>query len=231
MHDNLHPEQHFTASKTVRDIIIGMADGLTVPFALAAGLSGAVDHTSIIVVAGLAEIAGGSISMGLGGYLAAKNEVDHYNHEKKREHEEIVHMPERERQEVAHIFAGYGLSDQEIAPILNKLTQNPDTWVDFMMRYELNLEEPDKHRVYKSALTIAVSYLLGGIVPLLPYMFTNSPRAALLDSALLTLAALFVFGYGKARLIGARPFVGAIQTTALGGVAASAAYGLARLFS
>lgn len=231
MQDLFHGEQHFTASKTVRDIIIGMADGLTVPFALAAGLSGAVDHTSIIVVAGLAEIAAGSISMGLGGYLAAKNEVDHYRNELKREHEEIVRMPEKERQEVAHIFSGYGLSEQEVAPILHRLTQNPDKWVDFMMRYELNLEAPDQHRVYKSALTIAASYLLGGIIPLLPYMFTHSPQAALWDSVLLTLAALFVFGYGKARLIGTKPLLGAIQTTALGGIAAAAAYGLARLFS
>lgn len=231
MQDPFHGEQHFTASKTVRDIIIGMADGLTVPFALAAGLSGAVDQTSIIVVAGLAEIIAGSISMGLGGYLAAKNEADHYQNELKREHEEILLVPEKERQEVAHIFSSYGLNEQEITPILDKLTQNPDRWVDFMMRYELNLEEPDKHRVYTSALTIAASYLLGGILPLLPYMFTNSPQAALWDSVLITLGALFVFGYSKAKLIGTKPMLGAIQTTALGGVAAAAAYTFARLFS
>ncbi|MDD5676318.1 MAG: VIT1/CCC1 transporter family protein, partial [Chitinivibrionales bacterium] len=134
-----HSEKHFNASETVRDIVIGMSDGLTVPFALAAGLSGAVAKTSIIVTAGLAEIAAGSIAMGLGGYLAARGDAEHYRSEEIREALEVKEKPEVEAQEVRDVFIGYGLSAQECEPVVAALRRRPKAWIDFMMRFELGL--------------------------------------------------------------------------------------------
>jgi vacuolar iron transporter family protein len=226
-----HVESHFSGSATVRDIVIGMSDGLTVPFALAAGLSGAVSSTAVIVTAGLAEIAAGSIAMGLGGYLAARSDAEHYVAEKVREVREVEEIPEEEAEEVFEVFREYGLSDEESRPVVDALRNRPDAWVDFMMRFELGLEQPDPKRALASALTIAFSYVTGGLIPLCPYFFLSRPRDGLLLSAAVTLMALAVFGYVKGRFTGAKPVRSGLQTTVIGGIAASAAFCIARLVS
>ncbi len=226
-----HVERHFTAGDVVRDVVIGMSDGLTVPFALAAGLSGAIDNSHIVVVAGLAEIAAGSIAMGLGGYLAAKSDAEHYASERQREAREVQEIPDEEALEVQNVFADYGLSREESAPVVQALTRKPKQWVDFMMRFELGLEEPDPKRAVQSAATIAVSYVAGGIIPLSPYMALHSARSALLWSVLVTLIALGVFGYIKGRFTGAKAVRSASQTVVIGGLAAGAAFLLAKLIS
>lgn len=226
-----HIEKHFTAGDVVRDIVIGMSDGLTVPFALAAGLSGAVALTSIVVTAGLAEVAAGSIAMGLGGYLAARSDAEHYANERAREEDEIVTMPEDEEAEVAGVFREYGLGEEQIRSIVGALKDKPVAWVDFMMRFELGLEKPEPARARNSALTIALSYIVGGMVPLLPYMLMASARRALLVSVVVTLIALFVFGYVKGRFTGKTPVRSAMQTTIVGGLAAGAAFLIARLIA
>jgi VIT1/CCC1 family predicted Fe2+/Mn2+ transporter len=223
-----HTEKHFTASESVRDVVIGMADGLTVPFALAAGLSGAVSSTGVIVVAGLAEIAAGSIAMGLGGYLAARTDREHYASERAREFREVREMPAAERREVAAVFREYGLDDGQAAPVVEAICADPDRWVDFMMRYELGLEPPDPGRATKSALTIGISYVAGGLVPLVPYMATGEVLTGLAVSAAVTLLALFSFGAVKGRLTGIKPLLGGLQTVTIGGIAAGAAFGIAR---
>ena len=231
-----HIERHFTSSEVVRDIVIGMADGLTVPFALAAGLTGAIDHTGIIVTAGLAEIAAGSIAMGLGGYMAAKSDAEHYAKEREREHREVKEIPEEEMREVAQVFHSYGLTNEESAPIVEALSKHPKRWVDFMMRFELGLEKPDPKRAFTSAFTIAASYIAGGLIPLAPYIVSLYVRnvtvtTALLLSVALTLAALFVFGFIKGRFTGTRPLRSALQTALIGSVAAGAAFLIARAIS
>jgi VIT1/CCC1 family predicted Fe2+/Mn2+ transporter len=208
-----------------------MADGLTVPFALAAGLSGAVAAAKIIVVAGLAEIAAGSIAMGLGGYLAAKSDADHYASELLREEREVEEIPEEEAREVLEVFTSYGLTVAESIPIVDSLRQRPRQWVDFMMRFELGLEEPHPARALRSALTIAGAYIVGGLIPLAPYMIVESVRTALLTSVVATLIALFIFGYTKGRYTGMPPVRSAMRTTVIGGLAAAAAFGIARLVS
>jgi VIT1/CCC1 family predicted Fe2+/Mn2+ transporter len=225
-----HTEHHFTAGESVRDIVIGMSDGLTVPFALAAGLTGAVSATRIIVTAGLAEIAAGSIAMGLGGYLAARSDADHYASERRREEREVVELAETEREEVADVFRGYGLGDEEIAPVLRAFAARPQTWVDFMMRFELGLEAPQPRRALWSALTIAGAYTAGGLIPLSPYMLVaHDTGRALNISVAVTLAALLVFGYVKGRFTGAKPWQSGLQTLLVGGLAAAAAFALAKL--
>jgi len=224
-----HVEQHFTGSDTVRDVVIGMSDGLTVPFALAAGLTGAIASSGIIVTAGLAEIAAGSIAMGLGGYLAARSDAEHYESELKREELEIVEKPAAERQEIADVFASYGLSAAESAPVVEALASRPKQWRDFMMRFELGLEKPDPRRSLRSALTIAVSYIVGGFVPLASYIVTSDAELALKVSIAVTLTALIIFGYVKGRFTGAHPLKSALQTAAIGSIAAGAAFGIARL--
>ena len=232
MHQTLHVERHFMASELVRDIVIGMSDGLTVPFALAAGLSGTeLVTTAIIVTAGLAEVAAGSIAMGLGGYLAARSDAEHYTSEKQREEIEIVELPDVEREEVAVVFRDYGLSEAEIEPILKAFERNHPAWVDFMMRFELGLEEPDPRRALKSALTIAGAYIAGGMIPLSPYMLVTNAHRALLISVMVTAVALAVFGYIKGRFTGTRPARSALHTTLIGGLAAAAAFVIARMFS
>ena len=223
-----HVERHFTASAVVRDIVIGMADGLTVPFALAAGLSGAVQQAGIIVTAGLAEIAAGSISMGLGGYLAAKSDAEHYAAEEKREHQEVKQMPREEMKEVADVFREYGIAEEHIKPVVDAMTKQPKQWVDFMMRFELGLERPDPKRARTSAAMIASAYIVGGLIPLAPYMLMHNSRTALSFSVSVTLVALFVFGLIKGRYTGARPIKSALQTTITGGLAATAAFLIAR---
>jgi len=223
-----HVERHFTAGETVRDIVIGMSDGLTVPFALAAGLSGAVSATRIVVTAGLAEVAAGSIAMGLGGYLAARSDAEHYASERAREERETVDLPDAEAAEVAEVFASYGLSEAESAPLVNALRARPKAWVDFMMRFELGLEEPDPRRALTSALTIAGAYVAGGLIPLTPYFLLPTAHTALLVSVVVTLIALLVFGYVKGRFTGANPVRSALQTAVIGGLAATAAFLIAR---
>jgi vacuolar iron transporter family protein len=225
-----HVEHHFTASERVRDVVIGMSDGLTVPFALAAGLTGAVSASRVIVTAGLAEIAAGSIAMGLGGYLAARSDADHYASEQRREALEVVHRTEDEREEVRGVFRAYGLGDEEIAPVLRAFEARPQVWVDFMMRFELGLEEPAPGRALASALTIALAYMAGGMIPLAPYMAAGQDMGRALGiSVAVTLVALLAFGYVKGRFTGAKPLVSALQTALVGGLAAAAAFGLAHL--
>jgi VIT1/CCC1 family predicted Fe2+/Mn2+ transporter len=224
-----HIERHFTASEVVRDIVIGMADGLTVPFALAAGLTGAIQATGIIVTAGLAEIAAGSIAMGLGGYMAAKSDAEHYAKEREREKKEVAEIPHEEMREVAEVFQEYGLSEDETWPIVQALKRQPKNWIDFMMRFELGLEKPDPRRAITSAITIAGAYIAGGLIPLSPYIILKSASSALLLSVALTLIALLIFGFVKGRFTGTRPLRSALQTALIGSVAAGAAFAIARL--
>jgi VIT1/CCC1 family predicted Fe2+/Mn2+ transporter len=226
-----HIEKHFTAGEMVRDIVIGMSDGLTVPFALAAGLSGAVASSGLVVTAGLAEVAAGSIAMGLGGYLAARSDAEHYTNERHREEEEIVEKTFDEEQETADVFRGYGLDESQIKPIIEALKRNPQAWIDFMMQFELGLEKPEPTRARNSAITIALSYIGGGLVPLAPYMIFPVAHRALQCSIGITLAALFIFGYVKGRFTGKTPFKSAFQTVVVGGLAAAAAFVIARLIT
>jgi vacuolar iron transporter family protein len=239
MHDipHTHVETHFQSSESVRDVVIGLSDGLTVPFALAAGLSGAISSARIIVLAGLAEIAAGSIAMGLGGYLAARGDAEHYASELKREQDEVVHRPDDEAEEIYQIFDQYSVPRDAAAPVLASLQQNHPAYVDFMMRFELGLEKPEPGRALRSALTIAASYIAGGLVPLLPYMLVgrialiSSSPVALVASVIITLLALAFFGGVKGRLVGTGALRSALQTTLIGGAAAAAAYGLAHLLN
>lgn len=224
-----HIEKHFGASLLVRDIVIGMADGLTVPFALAAGLSGAVAASGLIVTAGVAEIAAGAIAMGLGGYLAARGDADHYDSERQRELYEVRELPREEEKEIVAILGRYGLTSEQCAPILDAFHRDHEAWVDFMMRYELNLEQPVPGRALRSACTIGGAYVIGGLVPLIPYMLIAQPRTALWISAIATLIALAVFGAIKGRFTGTGSWRGAWQTVIVGGIAAFAAFALARL--
>jgi VIT1/CCC1 family predicted Fe2+/Mn2+ transporter len=215
----------------VRDIVIGMSDGLTVPFALAAGLTGAVTGSSVIVTAGVAEIAAGAIAMGLGGYLASKGETDHYDSERLREFKEIREIPEMEKEETRQILVEFGLSSEASEPLIRSLATRPDDWVKFMMRFELGLERPEPSRAAFSAATIAVSYVLGGLIPLAPYMIVKNSQSALMLSACETLIALIVFGYIRGSLTGLAPFKSAAQTGVIGALAAGAAFVIARLIS
>ncbi|OGO66460.1 MAG: iron transporter [Chloroflexi bacterium RBG_19FT_COMBO_55_16] len=224
-----HIERHFTATDTVRDIVIGMSDGLTVPFALAAGISGAGAASNIVVTAGLAEIAAGSIAMGLGGYLAARTDIEHYETERQREIDETEQVPEKERGEVAEIFREYGLTEAELKPLVTTLSKDRKRWVDFMMRFELGLDTPDPKRARQSALTIAISYIAGGLIPLSPYMLLSSLNTSLRVSVGVTLLALFLFGFFKGQFTGMNPLRSGAQTVLVGGLAAGVAFGLARL--
>ena len=223
-----HIERHFKFGPIVRDLVIGMSDGLTVPFALAAGLSGVVASTRIVVTAGLAEIAAGSIAMGLGGYLAARSDAEHYVAERARERQEVIDMPEEEQLEVARVFKSYGLDEAATAPLVAALSARPEAWVDFMMRFELGLEEPDASRAWKSALTIALAYIGGGLIPLSPYFLVNQASRALLISVALTMVSLAVFGYAKGSATGVPAWRSAVQTTLIGSAAAGAAFLLAK---
>lgn len=226
-----HIEKHFTASETVRDIVIGMSDGLTVPFALAAGLSGAVDSTALIRTAGLAEVAAGAIAMGLGGYLAARTDAEHFAAEHAREERETREIPEAEAAEVAQAFRGYGLPEDTVAAVVAAIRSDRRRWVDFMMKFELGMEAPDPRRARNSALTIALSYVAGGLLPLAPYFLLRSVHQALVGSVIVTLLALFLFGFIKGRFTTNRPLRGAWQTVLVGGLAALAAFAIAKLIA
>jgi VIT1/CCC1 family predicted Fe2+/Mn2+ transporter len=223
-----HTEKHFTAGETVRDVVIGMSDGLTVPFALAAGLTGAIASSRIIVTAGFAEIAAGSIAMGLGGYLAARSDAEHYASELAREEQEISTVPEVEAQEVQEIFESYGLTREESASVVEALRRRPRNWVEFMMRFELGLEKPEPGRALRSALTIALAYVVGGLIPLSAYLIFPDAHRALIVSVAVTLASLAAFGTVKGRFTGAPMVRSGLQTALIGGLAAAAAFGIAR---
>ena len=225
-----HIEEHLKSSDFLRDVVIGMSDGLTVPFALAAGLSGAVDSTGIIVIAGIAEIAAGSIAMGLGGYLAGKTEQDHYNSEVKREFYEVENLRHKEVEETKEFFANIGLSEELQQKATEEIAKDKKQWVDFMMKYELNLDKPDPKRATKSALNIGLSYVVGGLVPLSPYFFIDTPVEGLKISVAVTILCLFVFGFFKSKVTGINPWAGALRVTLIGAVAAAAAFGVAKLF-
>ncbi|KAB2604339.1 vacuolar iron transporter 1-like [Pyrus ussuriensis x Pyrus communis] len=228
LHD--HEEKHFMSSEIVRDVILGVSDGLTVPFALAAGLSGADVSSSIILIAGIAEVAAGAISMGLGGYLAATSEADHYKKELKREQDEIIAVPDTEAAEVAEILSQYGVEPHEYGPVVNALRRNPQAWLDFMMKFELGLEKPDPMRALQSAMTIAFSYIVGGLVPLVPYMLIPVATRAVVASVVITILALMIFGFAKGHFTGTQPFKSAVQTAFIGAIASAAAYSIAKLF-
>ena len=227
----MHDELHLKSSDTIRDIVIGMSDGLTVPFALAAGLTGAISSSGIVITAGIAEIVAGSIAMGLGGFLAGRTQVDHYNAELRREYEEVERVPEQEKKEVKEVFAGFGLSDTLQTQIADEMAKDKDKWVDFMMRYELGLERPLANRATQSAVTIGLSYIVGGIIPLLPYFFVDESQIALYYSCIITMICLFIFGYFKSKVTGQPPFSGALKVLVIGIIAASAAFGMAKLIN
>ena len=224
-----HNEDHLKSSDTIRDIVIGMSDGLTVPFALAAGLSGAVNSSTIVVTAGIAEIVAGSIAMGLGGFLAGRTEADHYHAELAREYEEVERIPEQEKAEVKQVFADFGLSQHLQDEIADEMAKDKDKWVDFMMRFELGLEKPEDNRATQSAITIGLSYVVGGIIPLSPYFFINNSQIALYYSCGITLICLFVFGYFKSKVTGQPPFAGALKVVVIGALAAAAAFLVAKM--
>ena len=224
-----HTEEHLESSDFIKDIVIGMADGLTVPFALAAGLSGAVDSTSIIVIAGIAEIAAGSIAMGLGGYLAGKTEQDHYNSEEKKEYWEVDNLPDKERDEVREFFQSLGLSESVQDKAVDELTKDKKCWVDFMMKYELGLDKPDPKRAGRSAFNIGASYIVGGLVPLSPYFFIDNSLQALQISVIITLLCLYIFGFFKSKITGVNPWFGGLKVMLIGALAAGAAFGIAKL--
>ncbi len=226
-----HHEHHFQSGQVVRDTVIGLADGLTVPFALAAGLSGAVSSSHLVVLAGVAEVAAGSIAMGLGGYLAARGDAEHYASERLREEREIVDRTRDEEEEIFEIFEGYNVPRASAQPVLAALKQNPTAWVDFMMRFELGLEEPAPNQAHRSALTIALSYIAGGFIPLVPYMLVAQNASALRISVVITLIALALFGALKGRLLGSGTFRSALQTVSIGGAAAAVAYLIAHLLN
>jgi VIT1/CCC1 family predicted Fe2+/Mn2+ transporter len=230
MDEHNHTEEHLSSSDFIRDVVIGMSDGLTVPFALAAGLTGAVANSSIVVIAGIAEIVAGSIAMGLGGYLAGKTEQDHFNSELKREYEEVERIPEMEKKEVKDFFENIGLSEEIQIQATEEIAKDKKQWVDFMMKFELGLSKPDPRRATKSALNIGLSYAAGGIIPLSPYFFIANSLQALKISVIATLICLFLFGYFKSKITGVPPFSGALRVMLIGAVAAAAAFGVALLF-
>lgn len=230
-HPHGHPEEHLKSSQFITDVVIGMSDGLTVPFALAAGMSSAVSSNLIVTTAGIAEIAAGSIAMGLGGYLAGRTEVEHYDCELKREYAEVERIPEMEKQEVRDVFAEYGFSKESQDKMADELAKDKDKWVEFMMRFELGLEKPHAKRATKSALTIGISYIIGGIIPLLPYFFTQTPVEGLKISAIVTLVCLFVFGYFKSKVTDQPVLKGALKVTLIGALAAGAAFAIAKMIS
>lgn len=225
-----HQEKHFQGSEMLSDIVIGMSDGLTVPFALAAGVSQAGVSNYVIITAVIAEIVAGSIAMGLGGYLAGQTEREHYFNELKREYDEVEKLPEKEKQEVKDILSKYNISETVQTLLVEELSKDKNKWVEFMMQFELGLSEPDINRAKKSAMNIGLSYIAGGLVPLLPYLITDNPQQGFIGSVILTLIALLIFGYFKSRVTGQHPLKGALKTTLVGLLAAFAAYFVAKIF-
>lgn len=231
LHHHKANEEHLESSDFISDIVIGIADGLTVPFALAAGLVSAVDSNLIITTAGIAEIAAGSIAMGLGGYLAGRTEIDHYASELKREYEEVELFPEKEKQEVMEVFEEYGISKKLQEEVAEEMSKNKDHWVNFMMRFELGLEKPHPKRAIKSALNIGLAYVVGGLIPMIPYFLTETPAEGLKYSSIITIACLAVFGYFKSKVTGQPLFAGTLKVVFIGVLAAGAAFLIASMLS
>eukprot|EP00743_Colponemidia_sp_Colp-15_P005342 GILK01005744.1.p1 GENE.GILK01005744.1~~GILK01005744.1.p1 ORF type:complete len:312 (-),score=41.94 GILK01005744.1:263-1135(-) len=225
-HDK-HSEKHFMSSEVVQDAILGMSDGLTVPFALAAGLAGAVSSSSVVVTACIAEIVAGSISMGLGGYLAGRSEIDHYDSERKRELQECEDVPEKEKSETREILAEQGVPADKLESVLDGITRNRERWVDFMMKFELGLDRPNPSRAWMAAFVISFSYLIGGLIPLIPFLIIPEVIPALKVSIIETIIALFVFGIVRGHFTGVSKFKSAIQATIVGSLAAGIAFGVA----
>jgi len=230
MHHAGHTEHHLKSTEAVRDVVIGMSDGLTVPFALAAGLSGANLSTRVVVLAGLAEIAAGCIAMGLGGYLAARTDAEHYQNELRRETVEARELPDEEAAEVRRVFEGWGLAEEQIEPLVSAIIADEQRWIQFMMKFELGLDEPDPKRALVSAATIGISYIAGGMIPLAPYFIAANLHDGFIASVWVTLIALAVFGGVKARFTGIPLWKGGLQTVLIGGLAAGAAFLIARSF-
>ncbi|EME29341.1 Vacuolar iron transporter 1 [Galdieria sulphuraria] len=230
VHEEVEASHSSGGGAALRDIVLGMSDGLTVPFALAAGMAGAFASSKIIVLAVLAELTAGGISMGLGGYMSGRTEVMQYSAERKREEWEVVNCPEAEKEEIYDILKEYGLTRAHVRSILEHFEKNPNKWVDFMMKFELGLEEPDFSRPWKSALFVGLSYIVGGIIPLIPYFFIESSIAALKVSVIFTLLALFIFGFAKGHVVSHNRLASAIETMVIGAVAAASAFIIARWF-
>jgi len=230
-HAHHHHEKHSGNTIALRDIVVGFSDGLTVPFALAAGLSGAVHSNAIIITAGMAEIVAGTISMGLGGFLAGQTEVEYYAGEKKREEKEVKEIPQEEEKEVKEILSAYGISPKLQDEMASELSKDHSKWVDFMMRFELGLEKPDPRQGFFSALRIGFSYMAGGLVPLSAYFFCADPFQGLKISAAMTIASLVLFGYWKAQLSGQDRLKSTLTVAFTGIAAAGAAFGIARLIN
>jgi len=227
---HLHHESHLQSSDLLTDIVIGMSDGLTVPFALAAGLSGAVHgDVSIVWIAGIAEIAAGSIAMGLGGYLAGKTEQDHYASELKKEYWELTNKREDEIHEVRKVFLEWGLSKETAEEATMEIIKDDKRWVDFMMKYELGLDKPDPKRATRSAFNIGLSYVVGGFIPLIPYFYVTEAVDGLKISAIITLICLFIFGFFKSKITGINPWTGGLKVMMIGALAAGAAFTIAKL--
>jgi VIT1/CCC1 family predicted Fe2+/Mn2+ transporter len=227
-----HTEHHAVLGPVVREAILGLSDGITVPFAIAAGLVSASTDATIIIAAVLSEIVAGSISMGLGEYLAMNTEAEHYARERKREESETENKPEVEKQEVADIFQKFGLSEEESERVTASLSTRKKDWVDFMMRFELGLLEPDKRQALKGGVTIALAYALGGLIPLSPYIFLSHDVAlAFKVSIAVTVCTFVIFGYIRGRLVASNPWKGVFQTVLIGSIAATAAFLIAKLVS
>jgi len=224
-------ELHNKNTTLVKDIIIGMSDGLTVPFALTAGLSGVLNTNHLIIVSGLAEITAGCISMGLGGFLAGQSEVEHYNAELKREYSEIESVPLTELKEVENIFTKMGVSEPLSKQVALQVSKNKDNWSDLMMKLELNMEQPAKNHAAISASTIAISYLVGGSIPLFPYIISSDSKMGFKISCIVTIMALIIFGYFKSKMTGQPLIKGTIKVAVTGLVAAAAAFLLAKAVS
>lgn len=230
---HLHLEEHMQSSDLLTDIVIGMSDGLTVPFALAAGLSGAASQFTngvhLIYIAGIAEVAAGSIAMGLGGYLAGKTEQDHYKSELKKEYWELENKREVETQEVRNVFLGWGLSKDTAEEATQEIIKDDKRWVEFMMKFELGLEEPNPKRARNSAFNIGLSYIVGGFIPLTPYFFVTDAMKGLEISAAITLVCLYIFGFFKSKMTGINPWWGGLKVMFIGAVAAATAFAIAKL--
>ncbi len=224
-------ELHTKNTTLIKDIIIGMSDGLTVPFALTAGLSGVLNTNHLIIISGLAEITAGCISMGLGGFLAGQSEVEHYNAELKREYDEIESVPLTELKEVEDIFINMGVSELLSKQVAREVSKNKDHWSDLMMKLELNMEQPAKNHAAISAATISISYLVGGFIPLFPYIIANNSKTGFQVSCIVTILALIIFGYSKSKMTGQPLLKGTLKVAVTGIVAAAAAFLLAKAVS
>jgi len=227
----LHTEEHTHEGVSVRDVILGVSDGLTVPFALAAGLSGAVESNFIVFLAGVAEMLAGGIAMGLGGYLSEKSHAEIYRKELAREQYEVQRVPEQEKREVRDIWKSRGYDGEELEQLVEAIIKDRRRWVDFMMREELGMIEPAVGAALKTSLTIGVSYVAGALVPLFPFILPLTIPQALLMSSATTLTTLFLVGIFKARYTGGLWWRSGLETLLIGAAAAGAAYVLVRLLS